>query len=75
MSVGVLPHVKDSRSIEQYYADIAAHARREAIARARPQMDAAARVLAALVPGWQQLPEERRQDVAFSIVQAVEADF
>jgi hypothetical protein len=75
MSVGVLPHVVDTRSIDEYYADMAAHARATAIANAQPQMEAAARVLAVSVPGWQQLSQERQQAVAFAIVQAVQADF
>lgn len=75
MSVGVLPHVADARSIDQVYADMAARHRREAIAAARPQMGAVADVLARTLPGWQQLSEDQQHAVTFDIVHAVEAGF
>lgn len=75
MSVGVLPHVADTRSIDEYFADKAAHAQAEALDRARPQMESVARILAGRVPGWQELPAEQQEQVAFEIVQAVEVGF
>lgn len=75
MSVGVLPHVVDTRSIDEVYADRAAQARRQAFERSAPQMDTVSRLLAASVPGWSQLSDERRREVAFSIVEAVDAGF
>jgi hypothetical protein len=75
MSVGILPFVEDTRSIDEFYADQAAERRAREIALARPQMGAVADVLARTLPGWRQLPEAVRLDIAFEIVNAVDVGF
>lgn len=73
MSVGVLPHVKDPRSLEQIFDDYTADLKVRAVESRRPAIEAVASTLAELLPAFRVLDAEDQFVIAAAAVEAAEA--
>ena len=73
MSVGVLPHVRDTRTVEQAIDDYLAYERAKAMERQMPTILAVVDVLAGRLPEFAALDADQKLVIAHAAVEAVES--
>lgn len=72
MSVGVLPHVRDTRTIDEVMDAYTADLKAKSIEARRPAIEAVAETLAGLLPAYRLLDAEDQFVIAAAAVEAVE---